>query len=184
MIFVGVLNILLNKILNYKFMKEDYVYLIESKTQDSTDIFCGCVTKEGAKDILKKIIKSNKTETFAECFDKETLKLHSYISPYIYEEDEEHFKFQLENSDTCHSVEYNIITMRLYKGIDETINKKQSYNVAVHYKGCYRTSVEAKSEIEAVQLVRQEIQELSDLDFLDSIELDENGFDVLLENNF
>jgi hypothetical protein len=54
----------------------------------------------------------------------------------------------------------------------------------VHYKGCYRTSVEAKSENEAVQLVRKEIQELSDLDFLDSIELDENGFDVLLENNF
>ena len=75
--------------------------------------------------------------------------------------------------------------MRLYKGVDETINKKQTYSVAVHYKGCYRTSVEAKSEIEAVQLVRKEIQELNDLEeFLDSIELDENGFDVLLENNF
>ena len=166
-------------------MKEDYVYLIESKTQDSTDIFCGCVTKEGAKEVLKHIIKNDKIDTFAECFDKETLNLHSYIKPYIYEESEDHFKFQLENTDTCHSVEYNIVTMRLYKGVDETINKKQTYSVAVHYKGCYRTSVEAKSEIEAVQLVRKEIQELNDLEeFLDSIELDENGFDVLLENNF
>ena len=165
-------------------MTEDFIYLIECKTQNSTDVFCACITKEGAKEMLKQIIIGNKRERFNECFDQKTLKLHSYISPYLYKEDDEHFLFQLENDDNCPYIEYSIITMRLFKGIDETNNKKQSYNVAIHYKGCYRTSVEAKGEIEAVQLVRKEIQELSDLDFLDSIELEENGFDVLLENNF
>jgi hypothetical protein len=52
------------------------------------------------------------------------------------------------------------------------------YEVQIYYHGCYSTSVEATSENEAFQIVREQASSLPDLDFLYAIELQYNGHDV------
>lgn len=52
------------------------------------------------------------------------------------------------------------------------------YEVQIYYHGCYSTSVEAADEDEAFQIVREKANSLPDLDFLDAVELQENGHDV------
>lgn len=52
------------------------------------------------------------------------------------------------------------------------------YEVQIYYHGCYSTSVEATSEDEAFQIVREQANSLPDLEFLDAVELQESGHDV------
>jgi hypothetical protein len=52
------------------------------------------------------------------------------------------------------------------------------YEVQIYYHGCFSTSVEAASEDEAFQIVQEQANSLPDLDFLDAVELQENGHDV------
>lgn len=52
------------------------------------------------------------------------------------------------------------------------------YEVQIYYHGCYSTSVEATSDDEAFQIVREQANSLPDLEFLDAVELQENGHDV------
>jgi hypothetical protein len=58
------------------------------------------------------------------------------------------------------------------------IIQPKKYNVHLYYHGCFSTTVEAKTEEEALDLAQQEIDALSDLEFLDAIELQSNGNDV------
>lgn len=52
------------------------------------------------------------------------------------------------------------------------------YEVHIYYHGCYSTSVEATNEDEAFKIVQEQAISLPDLDFLDSVELQESGHDV------
>ena len=52
------------------------------------------------------------------------------------------------------------------------------YKVEIYYHGRYFTYVEATNEDEAFQIVREEANSLSDLDFLDAVDLQESGHDV------
>lgn len=52
------------------------------------------------------------------------------------------------------------------------------YDVQIFYHGCYSTSVMAVNEHEALEIVREQVNCLPDLDFLDSVEFQENGHDV------
>ncbi|MBO7241568.1 MAG: hypothetical protein J6U90_03870 [Methanobrevibacter sp.] len=67
------------------------------------------------------------------------------------------------------------------KEITECIsNNKKQYEVQLHFSGCFATSVEAENDSEALELVRDEVLSLSELDFLDAIDIRENGHDVFL----
>ena len=52
------------------------------------------------------------------------------------------------------------------------------YEVQIYYHGCYSTSVEAANEDEAFHIVREQANSLSDLDFLDAVDLQESGHEV------
>lgn len=52
------------------------------------------------------------------------------------------------------------------------------YEVQIYYHGCYSTSVEAANEDEAFRIVREQANSLSDLDFLDAVDLQESGHEV------
>lgn len=55
---------------------------------------------------------------------------------------------------------------------------KKVYVVQIYYHGCFSTSVEATNEDEALEIVREKANSLPDLDFLDAVELQEDGHDV------
>ena len=58
------------------------------------------------------------------------------------------------------------------------VEKPKKYNVYLYYHGCFSTTVEANNEEEALWLAQEEAEKLSDLEFLDAIELQTNGKDV------
>lgn len=59
-------------------------------------------------------------------------------------------------------------------------NSIKTYHVVISYHGAYSTLVHADSKENAIEKVIHEVQCLSDLDFMDAIELKENGTDVQL----
>ena len=58
------------------------------------------------------------------------------------------------------------------------VKTTKHYEVQIYYHGCYSTSVEGADEDEAFQMVGEKANSLLDLDFLDAVELQENGHDV------
>ena len=58
------------------------------------------------------------------------------------------------------------------------VDTRKKYEVQIYYHGCFSTTVEANDEDEAVEIVREQANSLPDLDFLDAIELMEDGHDV------
>ena len=58
------------------------------------------------------------------------------------------------------------------------ITQPKKYHVYLYYHGCFSTTVEAENEAEALDLAQIEVEKLSDLEFLDAIELQSNGNDV------
>lgn len=119
---------------------------------------------------------------------------------YCYDDDCHHAtniklnRIVLENDnltfiDECgspHSVkDFHIGTMPYIHNIVELVTsnipdveKPKKYNVYLYYHGCFSTTVEANNEEEALDLAQQKIDNLSDLEFLDAIELHTNGYDV------
>ena len=122
------------------------------------------------------------------------------ISAYCYNDDcksADNIKINriiLENNELCFIGEngvcygmndFHIGTMPyIYAGVKEITecipNNKKRYEVQIQYSGCFTTSVEAENESEAVELVRNEVSSLSELDFLDAIDICESGHDVFL----
>ena len=119
---------------------------------------------------------------------------------YCYDDDCHHAtniklnRIVLENDnltfiDECgspHSVkDFHIGTMPYIHNIVELVTtnipdveKPKKYNVYLYYHGCFSTTVEANNEEEALWLAQEEAEKLSDLEFLDAIELQTNGKDV------
>ena len=54
------------------------------------------------------------------------------------------------------------------------------FNVHIYYHGSYYTEVDAETQEEALNKARFEAYDLSDTEFLKSIEVIENGSDVYL----
>jgi hypothetical protein len=52
------------------------------------------------------------------------------------------------------------------------------YEVYLYYYGCYSTNVKAKNEDEALQIARNLVSNMSEVEFLSAIEAQENGYDV------
>lgn len=66
----------------------------------------------------------------------------------------------------------------VYDLIGNVAPTQDVHTVYIYYHGCYSTTVTASNEDEALEMVREEIEKLSDLDFLDAISLIEDGNDV------
>lgn len=62
------------------------------------------------------------------------------------------------------------------------VKRTRKYDVYLYYHGCYSTTVEAENKDEALDLAKHEVEKLSELEFLDAIELQSNGNDVSEEN--
>lgn len=55
---------------------------------------------------------------------------------------------------------------------------EREYEVYLYYHGCYSTNVKAKNTDEALQIARNQISDMSEVEFLSAIEAQENDFDV------
>ena len=55
---------------------------------------------------------------------------------------------------------------------------EREYEVYLYYHGCYSTYVKAKNKDEALQIARNQISDMSEVEFLSAIEAQENDFDV------
>ena len=55
---------------------------------------------------------------------------------------------------------------------------KKEYEVYLYYHGCYSTNVKAKNKDEALQIARNQISDMSEVEFLSAIEAQENDYDV------
>jgi hypothetical protein len=63
---------------------------------------------------------------------------------------------------------------------DKINNEENTYEVWLYYHGCFNTFVKASNTDEARRKARNEVDELSELDFLHEIKLCDNGCDVSL----
>ena len=69
----------------------------------------------------------------------------------------------------------------IYRNVKYYIeNSVKTYHVVITYHGAYSTLIHADSKENAIEKVKHEVQSLSDLEFMDAIELIENGTDVQL----
>jgi hypothetical protein len=59
---------------------------------------------------------------------------------------------------------------------------EREYEVYLYYHGCYSTSVKAKNKDEALQMARNQISDMSDVEFLSAIEALENDYDVYVSS--
>jgi hypothetical protein len=57
--------------------------------------------------------------------------------------------------------------------------KKKTFDVQVHFHGSFNTTIQADSEDEARELAWAEYNKLDDEQFLNEIELTENGIDII-----
>lgn len=55
---------------------------------------------------------------------------------------------------------------------------EREYEVYLYYHGCYSTYVKAKNVDEALQIARNQISDMSEVEFLSAIEAQENDYDV------
>ena len=55
---------------------------------------------------------------------------------------------------------------------------EREYEVYLYYHGCYSTNVKAKNRHEALQIARNQISDMSEVEFLSAIEAQENDYDV------
>lgn len=55
---------------------------------------------------------------------------------------------------------------------------EREYEVYLYYHGCYSTNVKAKNKDEALQIARNQISDMSEVEFLSAIEAQENDYDV------
>lgn len=134
---------------------------ISNPNGEYDDVYAYCFDDNGlsATNIkLNKIVLDNNTLVF---IDKEN-RSHSYLDfhdgsmPYIYN--------------------------AVYDLIGNIVPEQNSYNVYIYYHGCYAQTVTATNEEEALEKVRNEANSLSDLEFMDAIELIENGCDICIFN--
>ena len=58
---------------------------------------------------------------------------------------------------------------------------KKEYEVYLYYHGCYSTNVKAKNKDEALQIARNQISDMSEVEFLSAIEAQENDYDVYVK---
>lgn len=58
---------------------------------------------------------------------------------------------------------------------------EKEYEVYLYYHGCYSTYVKAKNSDEALQIARNQISNMSEIEFLGAIEAEENGYDVYVK---
>lgn len=69
----------------------------------------------------------------------------------------------------------------IYRNVKYHIeNSVKTYHVVISYHGAYSTLIDADSKEIAIEKAIHEVQCLSDLEFMDAIELNENGTDVQL----
>lgn len=61
---------------------------------------------------------------------------------------------------------------------DLNIEVEREYEVYLYYHGCYSTNVKAKNKDEALQIARNQISDMSEVEFLSAIEAQENDYDV------
>ena len=58
---------------------------------------------------------------------------------------------------------------------------EKEYEVYLYYHGCYSTYVKAKNVDEALQIARNQISDMSEVEFLSAIEAQENDYDVYVK---
>lgn len=58
---------------------------------------------------------------------------------------------------------------------------EREYEVYLYYHGCYSTYVKAKNSDEALQIARNQISDMSEVEFLSAIEAQENDYDVYVK---
>ena len=70
----------------------------------------------------------------------------------------------------------------IYRNVKYHIENKsvKTYHIVISYHGAYSTLIDADSKENAIEKAKHEVQCLSDLEFMDAIELIENGTDVQL----
>ena len=69
----------------------------------------------------------------------------------------------------------------IYRNVKYHIeNSVKIYHVVITYHGAYSTLIHADSKENAIEKVKHEVQCLSDLEFMDAIEIIETGTDVQL----
>lgn len=69
----------------------------------------------------------------------------------------------------------------IYRNVKYHIeNSVKTYHVVITYHGAYSTLIHADSKENAIEKVKHEVRRLSDLEFMDAIEITENGTDVQL----
>lgn len=69
----------------------------------------------------------------------------------------------------------------IYRNVKYYIeNSVKTYHVVITYHGAYSTLIHADSKENAIEKVKHEVQCLSDLEFMDAIEIIETGTDVQL----
>lgn len=114
-----------------------------------------------------------------DCHSADNIKLNRIVLKegqlmFIDESGEEH-SMQDFHDGTMPYI-HNIVVWMTDNMPDAKVTKL--YEVQIYYHGCFSTSVEAANEDEALEIVREKANSLPDLDFLDAVELQEDGHDV------
>lgn len=130
---------------------------ISNPNGEYDDVYAYCFDENGitATNIkLNKIVLDNNTLVFIdeEKLPHSHLDFHSGSMPYIYN--------------------------AVYDLIGDITPEQKSYNVHIYYHGCYTQTVTAVNREEALEKVRNKTISITDLEFLDSIGLSENGYDI------
>ena len=121
-------------------------------------------------------------DVYAYCFDENGLtatniKLNKIVldgNTLVFIDEEDYSHSHLDFHDGSIPYIYNTV----YDLIGDITPKQKTYNVYIYYHGCYSQTVTAVNREEALEKVRNETISLSDLEFLDSIGLNENGYDI------
>jgi hypothetical protein len=129
---------------------------ISNSNEEYDDVYAYCFNDDGltADNVkLNKIVLDDDTLIFIDenNFSHHFLDFHNGSMPYIY------------------NAVYNIVK--------DMINA-ETYDVHIYYHGCFSTTVKASNKDEAYAIALEEVGKLSDLEFLDAIELQVNGSDV------
>lgn len=65
---------------------------------------------------------------------------------------------------------------------DLNTEAEREYEVYLYYHGCYSTSVKAKNKDEALQVARNLVSNMSEVEFLSAIEAQESDYDVYVSS--
>lgn len=121
-------------------------------------------------------------DVYAYCFDENgitatNIKLNKIVldgNTLVFIDEENLSHWYLDFHDGSMPYIYNAV----YDLIGDIVLEQKTYNVYIHYHGCYTQTVTAVNREEALEKVRNEVNSLSDLEFLDAIGLAENGYDI------